>query len=109
MLESRRQEKLKRSHAALDELDRYLNLPTEDKECSPLKFWKSQQSNFPAMARLARQYLSMPASSGSVERLFSVAGAIGRSRRARIQISTMEKALCVRQELLNRLKSSAAE
>ncbi|KAI3364854.1 hypothetical protein L3Q82_001042 [Scortum barcoo] len=40
------------------------------KEC-PLKYWKSNQMRFPALARVARKYLTAPCTSVDSERLFS--------------------------------------
>jgi hypothetical protein len=42
----------------------------------PLKFWKSNQYKFPLLAKLAKKYLGIPASSAAVERMFSIAGHI---------------------------------
>jgi hypothetical protein len=94
-----------KSKKLYDEVDRYLELPREDDHVDPLKFWVDQKNRYPTLAKLSLVYLSMPATSGSVERLFSIAGAIGRARRANVSIENMEKALCVRQELLNLLET----
>ena len=87
-----------------DEVERYLALPKEPKNVAPLSFWENHEKTFPILAKLCKKYLSLPASSGAVERLFSIAGAIGRARRARITSPNMEKTLCVRQELINQLQ-----
>jgi len=80
------------------ELEQYLALPLEeDENANPLEFWERNEKVFPTLSLLAMQYLSMPASSGSVERLFSIAGAIARERRARIKTLLMEKTLSVRE------------
>ena len=39
-----------------------------------LEWWKTHESKYPSLARMARQYLAMPATSAGVERLFSKAG-----------------------------------
>ena len=44
---------------------------------------------FPRLAKLARTFLSVPASSGSVERLFSVSGAILIARRRHLTAQTV--------------------
>lgn len=85
-----------------EEVDRYLNLPLARQDDCPILYWKSEAERLSTLATLSQRFLSIPASSGAVERLFSVAGAIGRSQRACIRISTMEKALCVRQYLINK-------
>ena len=39
-----------------------------------LDFWRMHEKEYPYLAKMARQYLGCPASSASVERIFSVAG-----------------------------------
>ena len=43
-------------------------------EAALLDFWRMHEKRFPNLARMARQFLGCPASSASVERIFSVAG-----------------------------------
>ena len=47
-----------------------------------LTWWKEHAARFPYLSQLARRYLAMPATSASVERLFSVAGQIVTAKRA---------------------------
>jgi len=79
------------------EIEAYLALPLEDPLSNPLDFWQRNESRFPQLALLAQKCLSMPATSGSIERRFSIAGAIGRARRSRITTPLMEKTLTVRE------------
>ena len=37
-----------------------------------LEFWKTNENNFSPLAELAKKYLSVPASSACVERMFSI-------------------------------------
>lgn len=39
-----------------------------------LHFWRTHENQYPHLAKMARQFLGCPASSASVERIFSVAG-----------------------------------
>jgi len=78
------------------EMEQYMALPVEGHKSDPLDFWKRNKKRFPKFSALAVQHLAFPATSGSVERLFSVAGAIGRVRRSRISATLMEKTLTVR-------------
>lgn len=63
-----------------EEVHRYLRLPQlpmqtatgEDQDI--LIWWKDHVSNFPHLAKMARQFLGAPASSACAERLFSGAG-----------------------------------
>jgi len=71
----------------------YLSTPPVQTE-QPETFWSSQLSDeFPTLRRLATKYLSIPATSASVERLFSTAGAIIRARRNRLSPETVEALL----------------
>jgi len=66
--------------------------PTE--EANPREvFWAKSGDAYPRLIKLARTFLSIPASSGSVERLFSVAGAIVRARRSKLSSVTVESLL----------------
>jgi len=55
--------------------------------------------NFPTLKVLARKYFSIPATSASVERLFSVSGCLMSAHRNRLNDSTVE-ALLLRLEML---------
>ena len=62
-----------------DELKRYreegnLTVFVNDNEYNnPLIWWKTKQLKFPTVAKLAKKYLSIPATSASSERIFSKA------------------------------------
>lgn len=85
-----------------NEIDEYLlSDVVEEGDLSPLKYWSRNAKKFPALSELARRILPMPASSGNVERLFSIAGSVKRARRAQLKTENLDKILCVRQHLLN--------
>ena len=54
-----------------------------------LTWWKEHAARSPYLSQLARRYLAMPATSASVERLFSVAGQIVTAKRARLHPDTV--------------------
>ena len=56
------------------EAHRYLELPAAPMNTDPLEWWATNEINFPALSVMARQYLGVPATSASAERLFSLAG-----------------------------------
>ena len=53
-----------------NELDHYLAAPTKA-TCDPLLWWVEKQKTYPRLSRMARDYLSVPATSVDVERVFS--------------------------------------
>ena len=55
--------------------DYFRTIKSSSFDC-PLKFWKSNQYKFPLLAKLAKKFLGIPASSASAERMFSIAGHI---------------------------------
>ena len=55
------------------EWERYLAVEEIDISTDLLGWWKSHESEFPTISRMARQVLGCPASSAAVERLFSKA------------------------------------
>ena len=78
--------------ASADELAAYLELPQikYTTEQDMLDWWKEHQVEFPNVALMARQYLGCPASSASVERLFSSVGVAYSAKRKRASADTLE-------------------
>ena len=61
-----------KAHSRFDgEIERYLNLPLEDCD-DPIASWKENKNSFFLLRNLAAEILSIPASSSSSERAFSV-------------------------------------
>jgi len=67
-----------------DEIVLYLQEPRSIGSSDPLQYWLKQHTKYPILSELARKYLSFPATSGSVERIFSVAGSLISSRRSKL-------------------------
>ena len=68
-----------------DELEAYLALPQIDytSEWDAVEWWQENAKLFPNLAVMARQYMGCPASSATVERLFSaVGGCFSKKRRS---------------------------
>lgn len=85
-----------RKKPKISEVDDFLEFCQNCKESNPLAFWKAHQHQFPKLAKLARKYLAVPASTGSVERLLSVAGALARARRANLTPATLKALIMYR-------------
>ena len=69
--------------------DHQFNEGKLDVKANILMWWKLHAMRFPYLSRLARRYLAMPATSASVERLFSVSGQVVTAKRARLDPSTV--------------------
>lgn len=53
-------------------------------------FWQGHSLRFPSLSKLARDYLSIPATSAPVKRILSVAGKTFRPDRCRLGDETFE-------------------
>jgi hAT family protein len=60
-------------------------------EMGPLSFWRHNQHRFPAIAALARDVLSIPATGAGVERLFNTARDVCHYRRGRMKSETIQE------------------
>ena len=58
------------------EVENYFKQEQSPRDSSPLNWWKGNGHRFPLLARLARKYLAITATSTPAERVFSVAGLI---------------------------------
>ena len=58
-----------------DELKRYLGLPSTTDMADPLTWWSVNAVQFPELAKMARRYFSIPATTAPSERVWSVANA----------------------------------
>ena len=67
------------------ELELYYKLPKMQMTGDPLAFWKASVATYPILARLAKRFLAIPATSVKCERLFSTAGNIVTDLRNRLE------------------------
>ncbi|KAL2098424.1 hypothetical protein ACEWY4_007631 [Coilia grayii] len=80
------------SRASIElELSMYLQAPVPDSETDPLEWWKQHELNFPIVARLAKKYLCIPATSSSSERAFSASGNIITCKRSCLKPNTVDQ------------------
>ncbi|KAK3289129.1 hypothetical protein CYMTET_3434 [Cymbomonas tetramitiformis] len=57
-----------------DEFDEYLAMPVERVDFDVQQWWRSHKFELPHLAKMARQFLGVPASTAGVERIFSACG-----------------------------------
>jgi hypothetical protein len=74
----------------------YIRMPIESSTSCPLEWWRRNKQFFPALAKLARQYLCVSATSAGVERFFSAAGLTINHLRTRLSSQSVEKILYLR-------------
>ena len=56
----------------VDEIQAYLSLPLVSEKTNPLEWWQINESQFSYLSQMARDYLSIPATSVPSEQSFSV-------------------------------------
>ena len=62
-------------------------------ELDLLKWWKAKESTWPALSKMAKQYLAAPASSAGVERIFSAAGKMHSDLRKSMKDDSLKQSL----------------
>ncbi len=65
-----------------EEVQHYRAVQSLSVDSNPLVWWKDNQNQFPHLAKLAKSYLGIPATSVPSERVFSTAGDIVTAQRA---------------------------
>ena len=61
------------------------------KDIDPLIWWKTKRFNYPNVARVARKWLSVPATSTPSERVFSICGLVDTTKRSNLLGESIEK------------------
>ena len=61
------------------------------KDIDPLIWWKTKRFNYPNVARIARKWLSVPATSTPSERVFSICGLVDTTKRSNLLGESIEK------------------
>ncbi|GAB5360077.1 hypothetical protein AAMO2058_000596400 [Amorphochlora amoebiformis] len=72
---------------------RAMPIPSKERSCDPLIWWKKHKKLFPILSSVARGYLGTAASSVASERLFSLCGNMSSGKRSRIDSSLMSAIL----------------
>jgi hypothetical protein len=75
---------LRESSSAEVEITEYLNEPNLQITHNVAEWWHSKSTYYPSLYKLALNYLIIPATSASSERVFSIAGYIMNGKRNRL-------------------------
>ncbi|XP_019715163.1 zinc finger BED domain-containing protein 1-like [Hippocampus comes] len=81
------------------ELTVYLQTTEVDSDVDPFDWWKCHQTNFPHVAKLARHYLCIPATSAPSERAFSTDGNMVPCHRAALKPDAVDRLVFLAQNL----------
>eukprot|EP00854_Cymbomonas_tetramitiformis_P034068 gene34068-biopygen9701 len=76
-----------------DELQQYLCLPDAKPDVDVLEWWRKHSVTFPSLARMARQFLGVPASTAGVERAFSSVNFMHSDLRKSLEEGTIQHTL----------------
>ncbi len=87
------------------EIQSYLSEAHIPRSEQPLVYWRTNKSRFPALAEVARAYLSAPCTSVDSERLFSSASHVLDEKRNRLTCDKAEMLLFVKKNSHALLKS----
>ncbi|KAJ8454957.1 hypothetical protein ONZ45_g19104 [Pleurotus djamor] len=83
------------STQTLNEARTYLESPIEPTVTDALQWWYDRRETYPKLSRMARDYLSIPATSVGVERTFSTGRLILSHVRNRLSAETTRALMCV--------------
>jgi hypothetical protein len=90
------------SSSLVSELDRYLALQI-DEETEPLLWWRAHTKEYPIISNMARDYLTIQATSVPSEQAFSIAGNTISKTRNRLLPETARACLCMKSWIVNKI------
>ena len=92
--EEYRRKRIKRSHISESEFDVYMANPNPVPGVDdPFVWWKANETRFPNLSRMAKDYLAVPPSGCAVEREFSVSGRIATWQRNRLSAQRISESM----------------
>ena len=94
----------------INEVTEYFKESTiSNKDFNPLDYWKQNTYRFPILSILARRYLAIPATSASIERVFSIGSDIITKRRNRLLSNTVKQLILLKRWKLKDLNITEDE
>ncbi|CAB4489965.1 unnamed protein product [Rhizophagus irregularis] len=88
--------KKRRTSRNESELDLYLGSPIVPGEVDLLQWWKMNESQYPHLAAMARDYLAIPATSTPIERAFSGGTDLISQKRCSLSAETIRACMCLK-------------
>lgn len=89
--------------ANTDELIKYWESVDASFDIEPLSWWRAHSTEYPVLSKMAKDYLSVQASSVPCEQLFSLAGNVVSKKRNKLCESTTRACLCLRSWMIERI------
>jgi hypothetical protein len=80
----------------IDEFQVYLLSPTCDENVDPLQWWKMNQNQYPRLAKMAMDFLSIPSTSVPSEECFSISKNLITNSRNRLAGKTIRSCMCLK-------------
>ena len=85
------EEKEKHRNLVRHEVNAFLIETEIANDMDPQMWWKAKRFNFPNVARVARKWLSVPATSTPSERVFSICGLVDSPKRSKLLGESIQK------------------
>ena len=77
-------------------MELYLSLPTLGGQIKPLEWWRMNEIQYPRMAQMARDYLTIAATSVPSEQCFSISKNLITSNRNQLLGKTVRACMCLK-------------
>ena len=91
------------STSTVSELDKYLATEVVDENTKPLSWWKAHTEEYPLVSHIARDYLTIQATSVPLEQAFSIAGNTISKMRNRLLPETARACLCMKSWIMKKI------
>jgi len=86
---------LKRRRTEESRLERYVMAPVADGDVDVLRRWRSHSDVYPCLAHIARDYLAIPATRASAERVFSGGADLITDKQESLNEDTIQACICL--------------
>lgn len=91
------------------QLDEYLEAPRANGKTNILNWWKENADLYPALSKMARDVLSVPATSVPVERVFSEGASVVTKKRCSLSDENIRMNICINSWMKSALKNKICD